>query len=288
MIPGFVLDNLTPWLVQVLIVATVGALLPLLFRIRHPRSQLGYYHVVLGLCLILPAIQTWQDSLAIVAGNSFQPHREVATVSWRTVAVCLLLVGVVVKLAWLGIGLVQLRRYRKRAVPLSPLPDSIRDARQLTRADALFGVSADISGPATLGHVDPIVLLPESFRSLDAESQRSIACHELLHVQRRDWLVTVIEEVVGALLWFNPGVWWMLAQARLARELGYHAGLVSLGALRDATDAQLVRHETHRDSSAIGDRRTTHEYTCGIGGRQPACPSPSERQATGGFRGTAC
>jgi len=218
MIPGFVLDNLTPWLVQVLIVATVGALLPLLFRVRHPRSQLGYYHVVLGLCLILPAIQTWQDSLAIVAGNSFQPHREVATVSWRTVAVCLLLVGVVVKLAWLGIGLVQLRRYRKRAVPLSPLPDSIRDARQLTRADALFGVSADISGPATLGHVDPIVLLPESFRSLDAESQRSIACHELLHVQRRDWLVTVIEEVVGALLWFNPGVWWMLAQARLARE----------------------------------------------------------------------
>ena len=120
MIPGFVLDNLTPWLVQVLIVASVGALLPLLFRIRHPRSQLAYYHVVLGLCLILPVIQTWQDSLAIVAGNSFQPHREVATVSWRTVAVCLLLVGVVVKLAWLGTGLVQLRRYRKRAVPLSP------------------------------------------------------------------------------------------------------------------------------------------------------------------------
>jgi dihydrodipicolinate synthase/N-acetylneuraminate lyase len=33
-----------------------------------------------------------------------------------------------------------------------------------------------------------------------------------------------------------------VAEAQLARELGYHAGLVSLGALRDATDAQLVRH----------------------------------------------
>ena len=33
-----------------------------------------------------------------------------------------------------------------------------------------------------------------------------------------------------------------LAEAELARSLGYHAGLVSLGALREATEAQLVRH----------------------------------------------
>ena len=33
-----------------------------------------------------------------------------------------------------------------------------------------------------------------------------------------------------------------VAEAELARSLGYHAGLVSLGALRDATEAQLVRH----------------------------------------------
>jgi len=218
MIPGFVLDNLTPWLIQMLLVAAVGALLPSLFRIRHPRSQLAYYHVVLVLCLVLPLIQTWQESLAIVGGNSFQPHRVIATVSWSAVAVWVMLAGVVAKVCWLGVGLLQLRRYRKHAVPLSPLPDSVREAQRLTHADARFGISADVSGPATLGHVDPIVLLPESFRDLDAESQRSIACHELLHVQRRDWLVTVIEEVVGALLWFNPGIWWMLAQARLARE----------------------------------------------------------------------
>jgi dihydrodipicolinate synthase/N-acetylneuraminate lyase len=33
-----------------------------------------------------------------------------------------------------------------------------------------------------------------------------------------------------------------LGEAGLARSFGYHAGLVSLAALRDATDAQLVRH----------------------------------------------
>ncbi len=33
-----------------------------------------------------------------------------------------------------------------------------------------------------------------------------------------------------------------LAEAALARELGYHAGLLSLGALRDAREAELVEH----------------------------------------------
>ena len=33
-------------------------------RIRHPRSQLAYYHAVLLLCFALPLIQPWQDSLA--------------------------------------------------------------------------------------------------------------------------------------------------------------------------------------------------------------------------------
>jgi beta-lactamase regulating signal transducer with metallopeptidase domain len=239
MIPAFVLENLTTWLIQVSLVATAGALLPMLFRVRHPKSQLAYYHIVLGLCLILPLIQTWEESLVIVAGNSFQPHREVATVSWSAVTFWILLVGIVAKLGWLSVGMVQLRRYRKRAVPLSPLPDSVREARQLTRTDALFGISESISGPATLGHVDPIVLLPESFRSLDAESQRSIACHELLHVQRRDWLVTVIEEIVGALLWFNPGVWWLLSQARLAREQLVDSEVVKITAREPYIEALL-------------------------------------------------
>src|SRR4029077_3957447 len=31
-----------------------------------------------------------------------------------------------------------------------------------------------------------------------------------------DWLVTLLEELAGALLWFNPAAWWLLAQTRLA------------------------------------------------------------------------
>jgi hypothetical protein len=70
----------------------------------------------------------------------------------------------------------------------------------------------------TLGWLAPVVLLPQSFFSLAEEAQCGVACHELLHVRRHDWLVTVLEELAGALLWCNPGAWMLLAQIRLARE----------------------------------------------------------------------
>ena len=218
MIAGFSLDNLTLWALQAVLVASVGALLPLVLRIRHPRSLLAYYHAVLLLCFALPVIQPWQDSLAVVAPSSLQVPSQAAAVSWGTVITWILVLGSFAKLCWLGIGVWQLRRYRRFAIPLSPIPDSIRGATRIIGADALFCVSQQVSGPATLGHIDPIVLLPTSFKSLDAEAQHSIACHELLHVRRKDWLATMVEEILSAFLWFNPGAWWVLAQARLSRE----------------------------------------------------------------------
>ena len=218
MIAGISLDNLTLWALQAVLVASVGAILPLVLRIRHPRSLLAYYRAVLLLCFALPMIQPWQDSLAVVAPSSLQLPSQAAAGSWGTVITWILLLGSLAKLCWLGIGVWQLRRYRKFAVPLSPTPDSIREATRIIGADALFCVSEQVSGPATLGHIDPIVLLPSSFKSLDAEAQHSIACHELLHVRRKDWLATMAEEIFSAFLWFNPGAWWVLAQARLSRE----------------------------------------------------------------------
>jgi hypothetical protein len=57
MIPDILLNNLLPWAVQVCVIGSVGATLPLVFRIRHPRSQLVYCHLLLVVCLVLPVIQ---------------------------------------------------------------------------------------------------------------------------------------------------------------------------------------------------------------------------------------
>jgi hypothetical protein len=218
MIAAATLDNMLAWLVQVSVIASLGALLPTLLRIRHPKSQLAYYHVILVLCFALPFIQPWQHKLLVITRSHVGDPVVTGQIPWAGLILGIVGLGAAAKLLWLGIGLWQLRRYRRFAITLCPVPQPIRDARLFTGTDAQFCVSRDVAGPATMGYFDPVVLLPASFHSLDEDAQRSVACHELLHVRRRDWLVTLLEEVAGSLLWFHPAIRWLLGRARLTRE----------------------------------------------------------------------
>jgi beta-lactamase regulating signal transducer with metallopeptidase domain len=251
MIPAFSFDNLISWILQAIIIASLGALLPLVLRIRHPKSQLAYYHAILLLCFALPWIQPWQDTLAVMTAHPASVATPVNVFSSGDVVAGILVLGAVAKLCWLGLGFWQLRRYRRFAIPLTPSPEPIREARRLTGTDALFCLSRHVSGPATLGYIDPVVLLPMYFESLDVEEQRSIACHELLHVRRKDWAVTIVEEVVCALLWFNPGVWWVLAQAKLSREQLVDAEVVKLTAREPYLKALLSMAVVSRSQWAL-------------------------------------
>jgi hypothetical protein len=231
------LDNLVSWFIQVSILAFAAVLLPMLLRIRHPKSQLVYYHIVLLMCFAIPFIQPWQYPILLV--SSSVATTSASSIPWTLIIMGLVMVGVAFRLGWLGMGLWQLRRYRRSAIPMFPVPPSVQDARRLTGADALFCVSKDVTGPATLGYIDPVVLLPSSFLSFDEEEQRSIACHELVHVRRKDWLVTILEEVTGALFWFNPAVRWLLSQAKLTREQVVDAEVVCLTGPRPYVQALL-------------------------------------------------
>ena len=64
----------------------------------------------------------------------------------------------------------------------------------------------------------PVVLLPRRFDELTHDAKRAVACHELLHIKRRDWLWTVLEAHVRALFWFHPAVWWLVERIQESRE----------------------------------------------------------------------
>jgi len=55
---GLSLENLLAWMLQVLVFASLAALLPLIFRIRHPHAP-AYCHLALIVCLLLPLLQRW-------------------------------------------------------------------------------------------------------------------------------------------------------------------------------------------------------------------------------------
>src|SRR6185437_7749860 len=199
-----------------------GAALPLIFRIRHPRLQLIWCHTVLALCFLMPFLQPRvQTSAPVRAGLS-------GWLPWTILA------GAGVALLWMFVGLWRIRRCRIQSSPLYPIPDAMRAASAITNADAVFCLSDGAPGPVMFGWLSPVVLLPHAFLSLGEEAQCGIACHELLHVKRNDWLVTLIEEVAGAILWFNPGAWVLRSEARLAREQLVDAESVRLTEAHDS------------------------------------------------------
>jgi D-alanyl-D-alanine endopeptidase (penicillin-binding protein 7) len=126
-------------------------------------------------------------------------------------------VGALGRTVWLLVGLLALRAWRRNAVP-AELPPSVTEVQARMGVRARFLVSDQVAGPVTFGWRDATVLVPPGFTALPPDAQRAVACHELLHVRRRDWLFSLFEEAVRALLWFHPAVWMLLSRLALSRE----------------------------------------------------------------------
>ncbi len=219
--------NLLAWCVQVTLVAAAGAALPYLFRLRVSRARLWYWHIVLLACLALPLVQPWvkpapgRSEVTFTTGQfrvAAPPARSNFTIPWNTVALAGLSAGIAFRLLWLSLGLLRLRRYRDAAIPLDRAEDHFKDLRRTIAPEAEILVSRNVTSPVTFGVWNAVVLLPERFRDLGLDERRSIVCHELIHVQRRDWAVAIAEELVRSILWFHPAVWWLLGQIQLTRE----------------------------------------------------------------------
>jgi TonB family protein len=68
----------------------------------------------------------------------------------------------------------------------------------------------------TWGLVRPAIVLPRSAADWPAERIRAVLGHELAHIQRNDWAIQIVAEILRAVYWFNPLVW--LACHRLRQE----------------------------------------------------------------------
>lgn len=79
--------------------------------------------------------------------------------------------------------------------------------------------SARVQVPTVIGWLRPVVLIPASCLSgLSTEQIEAIFCHELAHVRRHDYLVSVFQSIAEALLFYHPAVWWVSKQVRCERE----------------------------------------------------------------------
>ena len=210
---------------QILLVVSAAAMAEALLRRARPTVRLGYWRAIGVLCLALPAIASSSaNTTAASVTFGVLPAQDAAV---QTVAKALPTVGPIVLwiwacgaiagLAWLLAGACRVRQMRRRSTTASLEPD-VDEMRIALAPRAEFRWSNDVQQPVTFGIGRPVVLLPRRFEELTHDAKRAVACHELLHIKRRDWLWTVLEAHVRGLFWFHPAVWWLLDRVQLLRE----------------------------------------------------------------------
>jgi beta-lactamase regulating signal transducer with metallopeptidase domain len=73
--------------------------------------------------------------------------------------------------------------------------------------------------PAVIGYFKPVILFPAGMlASLPPQEVEAILMHELAHVQRKDFLVNVMQQVIEIVFFFNPAVLWVSALIKSERE----------------------------------------------------------------------
>jgi beta-lactamase regulating signal transducer with metallopeptidase domain len=211
--------------VQIAVVLGVAALAIALLRPAHPGVRLALWRFAGGLCLLLPLLSAVVPGGAAAPGGPGAAARDgvLASGAVATLAAAvdpipwLWLGGAVARLSWLGLGALRLRRIRltSAAADLGPGIEALRAA---LAPRAALRWSALVEQPVSFGARRPAVFLPPRLAELGPAARQAVVCHELLHVARRDWHSLVFEELVRALLWFHPAVWWLLERIRLCRE----------------------------------------------------------------------
>lgn len=239
--------NLVAWSAQIAILAAIGAVAA--WTLAPGRARLMLWQGLLAIALLLPAIQPWAQPVADVGAaasvttstvvvataphhSSFFtfgfPFGNIWGHTWhREDLLFIILAGAMLRALWIVVGLVRLRRHRlaSRLLAEAPVPFENIGIR--------WYVSETISGPVTFGWARPAILLPARVCELPADLREAIACHELIHVRRGDWLFVLAEEAIRGLFWFHPAVWFALSQIQLAREQTVDSEVVRLMSNRE-------------------------------------------------------
>ena len=135
------------------------------------------------------------DASAAAPGTVAVAARSIPSLAivWSVVAALLLL-------RW-GAGILRLYRITRRSRAAGPVL-----------------VSDSIQTPMTWGAIRPVILLPAYVEDWPAEQRDMVIRHERAHIERRDWLWQAFAQVMTAVFWFHPLVWFAAAQMRQEAE----------------------------------------------------------------------
>lgn len=77
-----------------------------------------------------------------------------------------------------------------------------------------------LASPITAGWWQPVVMVPTALvTGMPPDLLQALLAHELAHIQRHDYLINLLQNVIETLLFYHPAVWWISNRIRVEREL---------------------------------------------------------------------
>ena len=130
-------------------------------------------------------------------------------------------------------GWLRIDSMRRRGVCAAPaewqrrlrtLADAVRVSRPVVLLESCLA-----SVPLAIGYWRPVIPMPlGALAGLSVEQVEAILIHELAHIRRADYLVSLAQGLIEGLFFFHPAVWWISAVVRTEREYACDDVVVAL------------------------------------------------------------
>jgi len=233
-----ILGHLADASIRALGLALIACVALAILRTRHAAVRHAVWSVVLVGMLALPVLapllppiavkimQRPSSAVRLIRGNPPAPARSISRVApserlptpaapiWPTVLTGIYLAGVAASLARMLSAWRTCRRLVGRSEPIRD-PGAQNVLTDLAAAQSMpwplpeLRSSQSVIVPMTVGSGEPVILLPDKWRDWDAWKLRAVLAHELAHICRGDWLITVAASANRCLFWFHPLAWWL-------------------------------------------------------------------------------
>ncbi len=185
-------------------------------EIRYWLAVAIFYFVVLApFIFFVPGKTIYGTAKAILVQSRLELH--IYDLTW---------LGIFIGVIWLGGSIAHLYKLirsilNSNALRLSAISiASVKPPLEVEARMIPVVVSDKAGSPMVIGFSKPLIILPTYFLKLASDAEiRAVLLHEEFHVQRRDMIFSLVEQVIIALLWWNPIMERILSKIRVLREV---------------------------------------------------------------------
>ena len=202
----------------------IGFFAWMLLRIVGRRNSSTRFAVWFSALLAIAVLPMLSGAASSAASAGSPPSAITLPDSWALGILAIWAVVAGIALARVGLGLWQLRKLRASCnamdiAALDPVLCATMQRFQRVRPVQLCQ-SDGIQVPTAIGFLKPLVVIPAwAMQELSTAELNSILIHELAHLRRWDDWTNLAQQILKALLFFHPAVWWIENKLALEREM---------------------------------------------------------------------